>query len=621
MWYFNLQYDAQAIIKGLPAETVDAIYSDMTVIVDTEDWQVEPFAQRLTIPNPNYGKVKRSKVSSAKRKTKAKQRKKKDMRKTIQVWAVGTPEDYEIMPFNRYIKVSYLPKKHLSLEPLKFYTDGIKWAKIDCWDIRPFCGGGTLNVNSQKHLNETKIDFSNEEMNLLGSMSPEGVKFSIDNYEKDSNLTARLAWKIVSGFESNEVRMARPYSPASVAERAALDRCDIPTLNDMIDSNRYDVLASWSAYTGGWFDPDGEAWDYLQRHWKPYSLSYFEAEVVFPEGLNIYPAAKKSEVAECLMNPRIQYGWFTGDEIMEFSNWNAEISIERWSAFIPIEESKTGADWEDGVRYPFRPFIEQFYGGKLEQDRLKGTPEYDPEKRAIFKLMINSLYGKTVQAIESDDLRRTGPLWNPFYGAVITGGCRSRMAEMIRVNGDENLLAVNTDGLIFKGEIDVVVPDNPKPVYFGEELVNLGDWDDEGDGALLLMMSGVYSVLKEIVNDLVVKSKTTFRGSYAMFIDHRNDEGELISDFYAEDWFSFCQRYFDETEVVRNAEINPTMRPYSLGEAKMRSDYTLTNQFRIVELSISAHGDSNKRKWLETPETFGDLTERWWPSLAWEVAI
>ncbi len=92
-------------------------------------------------------------------------------------------------------------------------------------------------------------------MTLMGSLTPEGIQFSIDQYDKiieyaevDANLTARIAWKIVHGFESNGVRMSRPYSPASVAERAALDRCNIPTMNTMI-AQRYDhVLFAWSAY-------------------------------------------------------------------------------------------------------------------------------------------------------------------------------------------------------------------------------------------------------------------------------------------------------------------------------------------------------------------------------------
>jgi hypothetical protein len=65
------------------------------------------------------------------------------------------------------------------------------------------------------------------------------------------------------------------------------------------------------------------------------------------------------------------------------------------------------------------------------------------------------------------------------------------------------------------------------------------------------------------------------------------------------------------------------MRPYSLGEARIRKDYTLVNQFRVVKTGIKAHGDSNKRNWqgLEKPTTFGDLANQWWESNAWEVLV
>ena len=656
MYFFNLSYDATAILKTLHPEAIDHLILGDAGIIDTHTWNLEPKAQQLDIPNPNLGK-KNSKG-------------KPDKRKKIKVWAVldDNLKDFTIMPFNRYIKVSYLPKKNLCLEPLKYYTKGVKWGKVECWDIRPFCGGGSLNVNAKKHLNETKLDFTEAQMGLMGSLTPEGIAFSVKNYdkiieyaEKDSNLTARLSWKIINGFESNGVRMARPYSPASVAERAALDRCDIPTLNNLINDRYNDVLGAWTAYQGGWFesvgsgyhpyvrayditsayphvmwwlpdiengvwigtfmgDPMDEAWEYLNETWNHYSLSYFECEVIFPEGLNIYPAAKKSDYAGCLMNPRTVYGWFTGDEVKEFEQWGAEIGIERWSAFIPLNDCDDAPDVQDGVRYPYRPFIQHFYSGKLEQDILKANndPNYDPEARAIYKLMINSLYGKTVQAIEKHGIRTTGKLWNPFYASVITAGCRSRMAQMIRLNGQESILAVNTDGLIFKAREGLKMSKNPMPVFFDGERVNLGDWDNDGDGALLLMMSGVYSIIKESAQDMVLKAKTTFRGAYSMFIDHRDDEGKLRSDLYGEDWLSFCTRYSENTEVVRNAELNPTMRPFSLGEAKVRSNYELANVFRIVDLKITACGDSAKRKWDHKPSTFGDLFTRWWPSETWE---
>ena len=251
----------------------------------------------------------------------------------------------------------------------------------------------------------------------------------------------------------------------------------------------------------------------------------------------------------------------------------------------------------------------------------QGSEEYDPEARAIYKLMINSIYGKTVQAIEKEGIRTTGKLWNPFYASIITGGCRVRIAEIIRSNGQDNILAVNTDGVIFKASKALKMTKNPKPVKFRDQIVNLGDWTDDGSGDLLLMMSGVYSIIKESLHDLVMKAKTTFRGSYSMFIDHRNDRGELTSELYGEDWLTFCTKYEGESLVVRNAEINPTMRPFSLGEAKVRSNYQLANVFRIVDLSISACGDSNKRSWNTKPETFGDLKLRWWPSETWEELI
>lgn len=652
LWFFNLAFDAGAIIKTLPVSVIERLFVGDSLILDSETWLHDPTVQRISIKNPNFGKIN-SKGNA-------------DKRKKIKIWANVNPEDskdWVRIPFNRFIQISYLPKKHLQIEPLNYYSKGVKWGAVSCWDIRPFCGGGSLNFNAKKHLDEEKLDFSSEEMGLLGSLSEEGVRFSIENEkkireyaEKDSNLTARLAWKTVHSFEEAGVRMVKPYSPASIAERAALDLCEIPTINDQMDEFPDVVRAFWTGYQGGhfestgsgikengvrafditsayphvmWWLPDSSAglWigsffgetfkkskDYLDRMWTPYSLSIFEAEVHFPEGLRIYPAAKISESAGCLMNPRSSFGFFTGDEIKEFEKWGAEIRIERWGAFIPDQDHEPAEDVEDGIRYPFRPFIKRFYSGKLHQDKLKesGSKEYDPERRFIFKLCQNSLYGKTIQATPREGMRVSGSMFNPMYAATITAGCRMRCAEIIRINGHDRIVSVATDGVIFDESPDLIVPENPKPVFFDGERINLGDWEDDGSGTLLLMMSGVYSMLKDGI------AKNTYRGSYSMFLDRRDEDGNLTSDIYGEDWVSFCKRHENEVRVSRSEEINPTMRPYSLGEAKVRSDYSLVNKFRVVKLSISACGDSNKRKWETKPETFGDLVSRWWPSETWE---
>ena len=106
-----------------------------------------------------------------------------------------------------------------------------------------------------------------------------------------------------------------------------------------------------------------------------------------------------------------------------------------------------------------------------------------------------------------------------------------------------------------------------------------------------------------------------------MFLDRRGEDGELITDLYGENWVQFCERYREEVKVSRSEEVNPTMRPYSLGEAKVRGDYSLVNVFRVVDLSIRLCGDSNKRRWLRKPQTFGDLLDQWWDSETWESLI
>jgi hypothetical protein len=653
-YFYNIGYDASSIIKTLPVSVIERLFIGDSQILDSTTWLHEPRAKKVKIPNPFFGEVK-------------KKGGKPDKRKRLQVWALVNPDDkgdFEFLPYNRYIEVSYLPKKHLCIEPLKYRTNGVKWGKASCWDIRPFLGGGSLNFNAKKHLGEGKLDFSQDEMALLGSLSPEGVQFTLDNWdkileyaEKDSNLTARLAWMVVEQFESSGVRMVRPYSLASVAERSALDLCIIPTINDDIEDRLPIVSAFWTGYQGGhfestgsgiaqaqaqditsayphvmWWLPDSSSgqwvgtWSgddeddsrqYLDEEHSMYSLSIFEAFVSFPKGRKIYPAAKLSKTAGCLMNPREVFGFFTGDEIIEFEKQGGDVDIERWAAFIPDDRNEDAEDVENGVRYPFRPFIKKFYGEKLHQDTLKaeGSPLYDEKKREVAKTQINSLYGKTIQAIDKEGTRVSGSLFNPMYAAVITAGCRMRCAEIIRVNGYQNIISVATDGVIFEAGEDLVVPENPMPVFFDGERINLGDWENDGEGTLMMMMSGVYSMIKNGI------AKSTYRGSYSMFIDRRDENGKVVQDLYGEDWVSFCDRHSDDEIIRRTEEVNPTMRPYSLGEAKVRNDYTLVNQFRVVELSISACGDSNKRNWYEKPLKFGDLLLKWWPSQTWEEIL
>ena len=119
-------------------------------------------------------------------------------------------------------------------------------------------------------------------------------------------------------------------------------------------------------------------------------------------------------------------------------------------------------------------------------------------------------------------------------------------------------------------------------------------------------MSVVYSIIKPPKTDGTVPSKSTYRGNYALFIGRQ----------YPDNWWDFCKTYEGETQVVRDEDNNPYSRPYSVGEAGVRKDYSLINDFRVVRQTVRAMGDSNKRSWhnCDKPTTFGDLTSDWYVS-------
>ena len=233
----------------------------------------------------------------------------------------------------------------------------------------------------------------------------------------------------------------------------------------------------------------------------------------------------------------------------------------------------------------------------MKENNKKGTGAYD-----VAKVALNSLYGKNLASVFSKEQssRITGNMWNPLYGATITAFTRSRIAEFIRLNNHKGVIGVATDGIIMEDKYPITIPSNPLPITIDGIKSNLGDWLIEmADCDAIILMSGVYSIKKR-KPDLngKYKVKSTFRGNYALFIGRD----------WPSNWFDFCNQYAETREVVRDKDFKPHQRPYSIGEAKIRGDFDLINQFRIVRQSVKALGDSNKRLWNKRkPKTFGDL--------------
>lgn len=105
--------------------------------------------------------------------------------------------------------------------------------------------------------------------------------------------------------------------------------------------------------------------------------------------------------------------WITSYELREAVR-SGEVQTEQLSGWV----------WEPASRdRPLRAFVRKFY-------RLKERAQ-SPEEQEVYKLILNSLYGKFIQLNENDDgTERPGALFHPVLASWITGLVRARMHQL-----------------------------------------------------------------------------------------------------------------------------------------------------------------------------------------------
>ena len=530
---------------------------------------------------------------------------------------VGEVEvDSELKGRSVKVKLKYLEGKYFEIKPVDFKLGQYKAGVCKWWDISQFYNKMRLNDASLLFLNDAKIeccfDGSILDVEQLGDPAYRDLyREDIEKYAiKDARLAGELTRLKRSDFVQNGVRFIQPFSLANLAQRNLLDMGPVPTINKYRNhsSELYELLAKANtSFQGGWFESRGNgnpnpggkcslidlssAYPYVMRFlpdinngvWirgegkeaffnylderEPYSIGFAEATIVFESGLPWHPLIKSNSVRS-LVSPRIIRGWFTADELAEARQWpHTMFEIGEWFYF----------DEHDAQNRPFRNFIDHFY-------EIKSNSKDGSVARAVSKVMLCSIYGKCIQAIDGV----AGKLYNPFYASTITGATRARLAELIRVN-DFKAISVATDGVIFKSEEITTIPNRPLPAPY-----NLGQWELECEGELVVLMSGVYSM------DLGKKVKTTYRGSASYFLKDYKDGG----------LFRFCA---DNSEESRLSVI--VKKPISAKQARQKSDYSLINIFVPQEFHMFPYDSSMKRLWGDgVAETFGDLLQNWYES-------
>jgi hypothetical protein len=154
-------------------------------------------------------------------------------------------------------------------------------------------------------------------------------------------------------------------------------------------------------------------------------------------------------------------GWYWLSEVKAALRYFPDkITIHRISAL----------EVRDGGR-PFG-FVEHLARMRL-QAKANGLPTHQ-----IYKLGLNSLYGKTAQAKRGNRY----PAYQSYvWAGMITAGTRAKLLDVIVPNQDK-VIACATDGVIFTGDIECQCGDG------------LGEWEHKTYDELLYLQAGIYFI-------------------------------------------------------------------------------------------------------------------------------
>lgn len=441
----------------------------------------------------------------------------------------------------------------------------------------------SLNNASKKFLNdEKKSDVNASLLNTDKNYWKENKEKIIIYCKYDAQLTKRLAdyfWKLVS--LNLNYTPKRPFSKGKLSEEYFLDRCYIPTINYFTHpqapkerAKRMKILKyAYDSYYGGRFELIQRGYsdkvfcydiksaypaelanliDFTQGKWEKFDKKINESayEGFYHVSINCQeaffcPVVQKRCDLSLYPNGRFNH-YLTKSEILFIESHfeNVSVKIKSGYEFFPKE-----------LKFPFKSEIERLYEWKEK--------ESDPDIKYAVKIILNSLYGKTIQI---SDNSRPGKLFNPFYASIITANTRTKLLKLA-CQKPECIIMFSTDGVHSSEPLNV--PNKP----------GLGDFAKDFIGEGVYLMSDVYNLWNE------KKTKNKLRG-FSIASEKDITAGDvLLRDILA--------------NMNTPEYLYSTRRPYHLGECLLhlnkRSIHDL-NVFGEVEKSINVNGDK-KRIW------------------------
>lgn len=475
-------------------------------------------------------------------------------------------------------KIFYVPRKFLSLQR-KSHT-------VRFYDLYQFFNM-SLEKASSKYLGEHKL-----ELDVKQFSDPDYISTHLEEIEAYCLQDARLLEYLGRYFQKlcleAGVDFNRPISPASVSERHFKQSSDLPIIE-----NRNAQASALRTYYGGRFEvmrrgyiPKAYSFDINSAYpavmsqlmnlnkgtWEigykddiTYEYGFVRAFVTLDDP---YLCPLPFDTYRCLIFPRMKARavWMTLDEVRFIRKHQ-----------LGTVKIKDGWFWTvDEGELPFERLVDLYHWRK----RLK---EDENPLELVVKLIMNSIYGKTVQLtpvlervhevfpdrIDVDIIEgamagsykryyRTGQLFNPAYASLITTRVRLQCHEALLKHGAD-AIAVFTDGILT----------SRKRLPISNRL---GQWNLEGSGELVMIGTGVYTL------DMGKKLKSRFRGFHS---DQHLNFFELLAQHADKTVITF-----PKTKVVQLGEWLMHFNQWNEGELN-----TFVNLTKRLDLNFDTKRD------------------------------
>jgi len=403
-----------------------------------------------------------------------------------------------------------------TLIPWKWFKITRNKMSVSMYDISQFYNYASLDHASKKYLGIGKIDF--DRANIEDFKHPDTIKYCVHDAMLCGELTRHLLNVHTEHFPDSNASL---ISKAAMAEKHFSATCSLPTINNLITNYPAFIKIAYLCYKGGFFSA-------FKRGYFP-KLYVYDINSAYPYHMAQLPDLSRGGFCKFIKAPpHGEYlGWyqvrvnicdsaayfsplavrFKGISMYPEGYFRAYITKLEYDELIKHFDIEiiNGVSWiPSDIIFPWKAEIERLYEWKKF--------ETDPILKSLVKIILNSIYGKTIQKVPLIDdpsySHKTGNLFNPFYASYITAGTRIQIFKEVAKMDASTLVMIATDSIMTTRPIDVPLTKD------------LGDWGIEKHGQGVVMGSGVYSIKDE--NSTITKRRGFKTNMAQSFFDVNN---------------------------------------------------------------------------------------------------